>query len=167
MSRRIRILACDQDAAVNGAIGHLLGVAFRTPALLDQRTHSASVEIIGDYVIASPLMAPLQGERFAASAYSRRPFAPKPSAVVTLSGVGDVMRDTVLKLNVPVVCLSELSMANSSADVGMERFVCPLDHACQDCVTREFGNTVDSMRIAELCLQFATVFARDFGRSEG
>ena len=152
---------------MNGAIGHLLGVAFRTPALLDRRTHSASVEIIGDYVIASPLMAPLQGERFAASAYSRRPFAPKPSAVVTLSGVGDVMRDTVLKLNVPVVCLSELSMANSSADVGMERFVCPLDHACQDCVTREFGNTVDSMRIAELCLQFATVFARDFGRSEG
>lgn len=152
---------------MNGAIGHLLGVAFRTPALLDQRTHSASVEIIGDYVIASPLMAPLQGERFAASAYSRRPFAPKPSAVVTLSGVGDVMRDTVLKLNIPVVCLSELSMANSSADVGMERFVCPLDHACQDCVTREFGNTVDSMRIAELCLQFATVFARDFGRSEG
>ena len=164
MSNRFRILACDQDPAVNGAIGHLLGVAFRTPALFDSRVHTASVEVLGDFVTTRSLMAHMQGERFAASAYSRRPFAPKPSVVVTLSGIGETMRETVIRLDVPVVCLSELSMVDSVEDVALNRFVCQLDHACNECVTREFGNSMESIRIAELCKQFATMFARDFGR---
>ena len=164
MSQRFRVLACDQDPSVSGAIGHLLGVAFATPALFDRRTHSVSVEILGDYVTTSSLMAPLQGERFAASSYSRRPFAPRPAVVVTLSGIGESHREAVVKLDVPVVCLSELSMAATSEDVGIDRFTCPLDHACNECVTREFGRSVDSMRLAELCKQFALIFTRDFGR---
>jgi len=164
MSRRFRVLACDQDPSVSGAIGHLLGVAFSTPALFDQRTHSVSVEILGDYATTSSLMAPLQGERFAASAYSRSPFAPKPAVVVTLSGIHEQLRDTVAKIDVPVVCLSELSMAATSEDVSIERFTCQLDHSCNDCLTREFGRSVDSMRLAELCKQFALIFTRDFGQ---
>jgi hypothetical protein len=164
MSQRLRVLACDQDPALSGAIGHLLGVAFNTPALFDRRTHSVSVEILGEYITASPLMAPLQSERFAAGVYSRRPFAPRPAVVVTLSGIGQPLRDEVMKLDVPVVCLSELSMSTASEDVGIDRFTCPLDHACSDCVTREFGRTVDSMRLAELCKQFALIFTRDFGQ---
>jgi hypothetical protein len=164
MSQRFRVLACDQDPSVSGAIGHLLGVAFGTPALFDRRTHSVSVEILGEFTTASPLMAPLQSERFAASAYSRRPFAPRPAVVVTLSGIGEPLRDSVAKLDVPVVCLSELSMAATSENMGIDRFTCQLDHACSDCVTREFGRTVDSMRLAELCKQFALIFTRDFGQ---
>jgi len=164
MSQRLRVLACDQDPSVSGAIGHLLGVAFNTPALFDRRTHSVSVEILGGYTTASPLMAPLQGERFAAGAYSRRPFAPRPAVVVTLSGISEPLRDTVAKLDVPVVCLSELSMAANLENVGVDRFSCQLDHACSDCVTREFGGTVDSIRIAELCKQFALIFTREFGQ---
>lgn len=148
---------------MSGAIGHLLGVAFNTPALFDRRTHSVSVEIIGEFTITSPLMAPLQSERFAASSYSRRPFAPHPAAVVTLSGIADTLHDAVVKLDVPVVCLSELSLADASENVGIDRFACRLDHACNDCVARELGQSVDSMRLAELCKQFALVFTRDFG----
>ena len=164
MSHRFRVVASDQDPSVSGAIGHLLGVAFNTPALFDRRTHSVSVEILGDYVTTSPLMAPLQGERFAASSFSRRPFAPRPAVVVTHLGIHESVRDAVVKLNVPVVCLSKLSMAAIAEDVGIERFTCQLDHSCNDCFTREFGNEMESVRLAELCKQFALIFARDFGR---
>jgi len=121
------------------------------------------VEIVGEYTTTSPLMAPLQGERFAAAPYSRRPFAPPPSVVVTLSGIGDVLRETVLKINIPVVCLSELSMANPNEESGYERFTCPLDHTCAECVAREFSGEVTSIRVAELCKQFAILFTRNFG----
>ena len=149
---------------MSGAIGHLLGVAFDTPALFDRRTRSVSVEILGEYFSASTLMAPLQGERFAASAFSRRPIAPQPAVVVTFSGIDESVREDVVKLDVPVACLSELSMAATEEDVGIERFTCQLDHSCNDCVTREFGDPVDSIRLAELCKQFALIFTRDFGR---
>ena len=163
MSRRFRVLTCDQDPAVNGAIGHLLGVAFRTPALFDRRTHSVSVEILGDFNVATPLMAPLQSEQFAASAYSRRLFAPKPAVVVTLSGIDNIQRESVVELNAPLVCLSELSMSDPSGEMGVDHFTCSFDHTCFDCVTRELGESINLMRVAELCKRFAMVFARDFG----
>ena len=163
MGSRVRVVTCDQDPAVSGAVGHLLGVAFSTPALFDRRVHSVSVEIMGEFTTDSPLMAPLQGERFAASTFSRRPFAPRPAVVVTLSGIDQKYHETVVNLNVPVVCLSELSMASAAEDLGIDRFTCPLDHACSDCVAREFGHSVESVRLADLCKQFALIFTRDFG----
>ena len=163
LGNRLRVLACDQDPVISGALGHLLGVAFATPVLFDRRTHSVSVEILGEFVSDSPLMVPLQGERFAASPYSRRPFVPRPAVVVTLSGISPEIHHEVVKLDVPVVCLSEMSMKTASEEVDINRFICQLDHACRDCVTREFGGTVDSIRLAELCKQFALIFTRDFG----
>ena len=164
VGNRVRVVACDQDPAISGAVGHLLGVAFSTPALFDRRIHSVSVEILGEFSSDSPLMAPLQGERFAANAYSRRPFAPRPAVVVTLSGIDERLRDTVIKLDVPVVCLSELSMSSGSDDLRIDRFTCQLDHACADCVAREFGRSVESVRLGALCQQFALIFTRDFGQ---
>jgi hypothetical protein len=167
MSRRFRVLTCDQDPAVNGAIGHLLGVSFRTPALLDQRVQSVGVEIVGEYITTSSLMAPLQGEPFAAAPYSRRPFAPPPTVVVTLSGIGDALRETVRKIDVPVVCLSELSTTDPNEESGYEKFTCPIDHSCAECVAREFSGEMTSIRVAELCTQFAILFTRNFGQREG
>lgn len=156
-----RVVVCDQDPSINATLGHLLGVAFNTPALFGGRVAPVRVEILGEFKIDSPLMASVQGERFSARPFSRSLFARRATSVVTFSGVptDDIIRRTIGQLSVPVVCLSELRMIDVTAERSLQRIACSLDHGCNECVSREFSAGIDSARLADLCRDFATMVA--------
>lgn len=159
MNGRLRIVVCDQDPAVNAAVGHLLGVAFSTPALFGGRLPKVSVEVLGDYLVDSSLMAQLQGEPFAARPFKQWSLGVRPTAAVTFSGIREDanIRSVIDELGVPVTCLSGL--ADAEERDALDRFACGLNESCNDCVTKPAVGSIDSVRLAEACRDFAHLVA--------
>jgi hypothetical protein len=156
---RLRIVVCDQDPAVNAAVGHLLGVAFSTPALFGGRLPRVSVEVLGEYLVDSSLMAPVQGEPFAARPFKQWPLGAHPTAAVTFSGIHEDadIRSVIDELGVPVTCLS--GMAGAGERDALDRFVCRRDESCNECVTKLGVAAIDSVALAEACRDFARLVA--------
>jgi hypothetical protein len=156
---RLRIVVCDQDPAVNAAVGHLLGVAFSTPALFGGRLPRVSVEVLGEYLVDSSLMAPVQGEPFAARPFKQWSLGARPTAAVTFSGIHEDadIRSVIDELGVPVTCLSGLAEAEERD--ALDRFACGRDESCNECVTKPGVSGLDSVTLAEACRDFARLVA--------
>jgi hypothetical protein len=160
---RLRIVVCDQDPAVNAAVAHLLGVAFSTPALFDGQLPRVSVEVLGDYLVDSSLMAPVQSERFAARRFVNGLRGATPTAVVTFSGVhgDDEISAVISGLGLPVTCLSAIADSGLDNLESLEPFYCPTDAKCDECVTG--ADAIDAVALADACRNFASLVARDVG----
>lgn len=163
---RLRIVVCDQDPAVNAAVGHLLGVAFTTPALFGGRLPKVGVEVLGEYSVDSSLMAPLQGEPFAARPFRQRSIGERPTAAVTFSGIHDDagIRSVIDGLGVPVTCLSGLAEADTRD--ALDLFTCQRDLSCNECVTKPAVANIDSVALAEACRDFARLVAESATRTK-
>ena len=157
----LRIVVCDQDPAVNATVAHLLGVAFSTPALFGGQLPRVRVEVLGDYLVDSSLMAPVQGEPFAARRFAQRPFAPRPTAAVTFTGVHHdaEIRSVVSGLGVPVTCLSAIALTEPDERKPLQRFHCTLDESCAWCARSFEVSQINSVTLAEACGDFARLVA--------
>ena len=163
---RLRIVVCDQDPAVNAAVAHLLGVAFTTPALFGGRMPKVSVEVLGEYLVDSSLMAPVQGEPFAARPFKQWSIGARPTAAVTFSGIHDdaAIHAVIDDLGVPVTCLS--GMAEAEERDALDRFTCQRDRSCNECVTKPAVAGIDSVALAEACRDFARLVAESATSTE-
>ena len=162
-SRRpaVRVVVCDSDPAICGAMAHLVGVAFKTPMVAASVDSRVRVEVLGDYQVDSPLMASAMGEVFAASLVTNLSDVRDVAAVITMSGLSLVPaeRAFVRGSNAPIVCLSRLRGVVSPQELppALDAVACGPDDAFDEHEVPNFS----IVEMADVSFAFAAILANE------
>ena len=158
---RRRVLVCDSDAAICGAMAHLVGVALKTPMVAASLSAHVRVEVLGEYQLSSPLMATAMGEMFAAEPVTNLSDASDVASVITMSGLSQVPaeRAFVKEANAPIVCLSRLHgvVRSHEAPPALATVACAPDEAFNEHVLPNFS----IVEMADMCFAFAAIVANE------
>lgn len=162
-SRRpaVRVVVCDSDPAICGAMAHLVGVAFKTPMVAESLGAHVRVDVLGEYQLGSSLMASAMGEEFAASPVTNLSDASGVTAVVTMSGLTPVPaeRAFVLEANAPVVSLSRLHgvVTPQEPPPALATVACAPDEAFNEHALPDYS----IVEMADMCFAFAAILANE------
>jgi hypothetical protein len=162
-SRRpsVRIVVSDADAAICGAVAHLVGVSFRTPVVAHALNTRVRVEVLGDYRLDSSLMAAAMGEPFAAEPLADYVDPDGVLAVVTVTGLSAIAHERAFieATGAPIVCLGRLGgeVVPDAAPPALTQVACPPYEAFNDFDVPELSIA----DIADRCFAFTTIVANE------
>ena len=157
----VRIVVCDSDPAICGAMAHLVGVAFKTPMVAASLSAHVRVEVLGEYQLSSPLMATAMGEMFAAEPVTNLSEASDIATVITMSGLSSVPaeRAFIRDASAPIMCLSRLRgvVTPHEAPPALASVACGPDEAFNEHVVPDFSIA----EMADMCFAFAAIVANE------
>jgi hypothetical protein len=157
----VRIVVSDADAAICGAVAHLVGVSFRTPVVAHSLTTPVRVEVLGDYQLDSSLMATAMGEPFAAEPLNNFVDPEGVVAVVTMTGFSTRPHERAFieATGAPLVCLARLvgDFVAAATPPALTQVACPTYEAFNEF---EVPN-LSIADIADRCFAFTTIVANE------
>lgn len=154
ISQPYRVVVCDKDPVVSGALAYVLGVAFNTPPIARQFPAGIRVEILGNFCLDSILSALTKDEKFSANAFNHQSDFTGVLSVVTVNGLTDDPEDRacVARAGIPVVNLARLQ------GEGREWTASDANDTPAGSDIFYVGSATEALRISEACRTFASDF---------
>lgn len=157
----LRVVVAEQNSTLAAAVAHLVGVAFRTPIIAQSIACRIRVEVVGDYLVDTSLMAEAMGESFAAEPMPRFVAGDDIVAIATLTGLcAEALSSTfVEESGAPIVCLARMDglVLPSGLPPSLAEVSCTRDEISEIDVNSELSIA----EIADRCFAFTTIVANE------